>query len=244
LVATISVKEDCVYETRKERPRNHLELTILSSCRNSSFTSLENYYAIDKCKKSVPEDEKEFVQVKFFKNEYNIYCAGSFCTIGNRQVVCPDNVFTLPLSMSFTLNDVKYSGDILKIIYKEPDDPFLKEHTDWHLNPKINWSNISNKIGEDWTNNKDRIRKELLNLKEFEFKSNGWTSLEIVLLIILIAVLITVLLLSWPYFKNKCHKGLARNAKFRASAAEDKVSEQEATPLQQGRVEHQVIVNA
>jgi hypothetical protein len=187
LVATISVEEDCVYETRMERPLTNLDLTILSSCKNNSFDESDQYYRIDRCKDSVAGDEKEFIQVKFFNNEYHIYCYGSFYTIGNREVECPETVFALPLSLTFTLNDVIYKGSMLKVIYQEPEDHYLREHIDHHLNKKIVTSNLSAELMKDWTDTKNQIDEYYDG--GFWYGNGSWTWSEIVLLVLLTLML-------------------------------------------------------
>jgi len=125
LFAILSVEEDCVYETLNEKPKNNLEHAILSKCKNSSaLNSLDDYFRVESCKKPVEGDEKEFVQVKLFDNEYYIYCSGLSYHIGKRDIKCPAKVFTLPLSLTFILNDVEYKGDILTVIYRQREDPF------------------------------------------------------------------------------------------------------------------------
>jgi hypothetical protein len=212
IMATISIEEDCVYETHNEKPRNNLELATLSKCRNSSsFRNVDTYFRKDKCKASAPEDEKEFIQVKFFDREYHVYCPGTYYSIGIRQVKCPLTVFTLPLSITFTLNDVEYKGNILKVIYREREDPFLKEHINWHLKPHLNWSSLVGDLDDYWTTQEKKIKEEAKDLKVFEFNDKkGWTLMEvtsITLGTILAGVLIAALAICIKKRKKQMTRG-------------------------------------
>ena len=193
--ATISLQEDCVYETHNEKPRHNLDLATLSNCRNSSsLNNIDSYYEVERCKVSTTGDEKEFIQVKFYDNEYHIYCAGSHYSIGKRVVKCPLKVFTLPLSITFTLNEVEYRGHVLKIIYREQEDPFIKEHVNWHLNPQVNWSNLAGELDEFWNSNNKKIQEEAKDLKVFEFQQQkGFSVIEVISCII--GTVITIVLL-------------------------------------------------
>ncbi len=183
-IATLSVSEDCIYDTQHERAKNNLDLTILSKCKNSSsFNNEDSYFQPEKCKAAKSGDEKEFIQVKFYDNEYHIYCFGNSYLIGKREVKCHQKVFTLPLSITFTLNEVEYNGNILKVIYREREDPLMMEHVNWHLTPQLNWSDLVTEVEKDWENNEEIILEESKNLKEFEFRTpTGLSTTEIVLI--------------------------------------------------------------
>jgi hypothetical protein len=188
-VATVSLAEDCVYETHDVRARNFLELATLSKCKNSSsFKDFDNYFQEGKCKISIPGDEREFVQVKLFGSEYHIYCSGSSYKIGKREMKCPVSVFALPISLTFTLNDVEYKGNVMKVIYRDPGDPFLKEHLDYHLSPNVNWSSLADEIQEDWDQGQKKILSKVKDLKVFEFRGKEWTIVGVIVSTILIGL--------------------------------------------------------
>jgi hypothetical protein len=66
--------------------------------------------------------------------------------VGKRTTECPEKVFTLPLSLNFSINGVKYSGEVLKIIFQQKEDSMLIEHVKWHLTPEINWNDLTKEI--------------------------------------------------------------------------------------------------
>ena len=194
-IATLSLDEDCIYETHMEVPKSKLALATSQRCSNSSFLKREEtYYKAEKCKASKTGDEKEYIQVKIFNNQYHIYCPNSEYVIGKRTVECPQKVFTLPLSLTFTLNEVEYKGNVLQIVYREKEDPYLVEHVNWHLNPRIDWSNLTAEIEEDWKLSNQRIEEEAKLIPVFEFQDNGleWSTY----LLLTIAGILTVALMT------------------------------------------------
>jgi len=179
-VAILSIEEDCVYETHLENAVHKTALATSQKCKTDSTSNAENSnYRLQKCKTSVDGDEKEFVQVKIYDGKYYVYCPGLYYILGKRSVKCPQSVFTLPLSLTFTLDNVEYRGNVLKVIYRELLDPLLSVHINWHLNTKLDIENLTAQLGKEWDANELKIEKESENLKVFEFKENGWSVAEI-----------------------------------------------------------------
>jgi hypothetical protein len=105
-VATISEEEDCVYKTHMETPKERVGFALTQSCSNSTLRDQDKMYQTESCHSSHAGDEKDFLQVKIFDGKYHIYCLNSKYSIGKRTLDCPQRVFTLPLSLTFTLNEV------------------------------------------------------------------------------------------------------------------------------------------
>jgi len=185
LYTVLSLQEDCIYETIMENPKGRIALASSLRCKNTtSFQTEESHYRTEECKASRLFDEREYIQVKIYNNMYYIYCPGSYYWIGKRRVDCPNQVFTLPLSLTFTLNDVQYKGNVLKIVYREREDPLLLQHINWHLNPKVNWNNLTEDFDQKWQQNEKVIQDEAKNLKVFEFNdSAGVSATDIVLIV-------------------------------------------------------------
>jgi len=120
LYTVLSLHEDCIYETIMENPKGRIALASSLRCKNTtSFQTEESHFRTEECKASRLFDEREYIQVKIYNNMYYIYCPKSSYFIGKRKVECPNQVFTLPLSLTFTLNDVQYKGNVLKNVYRE-----------------------------------------------------------------------------------------------------------------------------
>lgn len=205
-VATLHVGEECVYDTYYEKAHNNIEMTTSNKCRNeSSFSNGGKLYKIEKCQISAIGDEKEFVQVKILDSLYHVYCPGGEYLVGKRRVKCPDKVFTLPLSLTFTLNEVEFKGNILRVVYKEREDPLFSELVNWHLNPRVNWSHLSEDLNEIWNTNDERIQKEARNLQVFSFSDDNWTASEITVLILGILFSLVVFLCAIVFLVKKCN---------------------------------------
>jgi len=195
-VATVSIEDDCVYETFLENTKNRVAIPTSQQCTNSSFKGEESYFKVDKCTPTKSGDEKPFVQVKIYDNQYFVYCPKGTYMIGKRSVNFPESVFTLPLSLTFTLNEVQYQGNVLKVVYREKEDPMLTQHLNYHLNPRINWSNLTAEYEMDLNESDRKINDEVKNLKLFEFadKSNELTTTSIVLIVLATLAILSLVL--------------------------------------------------
>ncbi|CAG7831007.1 unnamed protein product [Allacma fusca] len=192
-------------------------------------------FEVERCKITKTGDEKKFIQVKIFENKYFIYCAGSQYTVGKKNINCPEEVFTLPLSATFTLNEIEYKGSILKIFWREKQDPLLTEQANWQLNPNMKWSNLTAEFDQEWTRNEKEIQTEVKNLRVFEFHDEQWTFTEICLSVSIILLVIAMLL---------CVMKSAFKIKIKSRKTEVKsVKMQEEIPLQEV-VENNYFVNA
>jgi hypothetical protein len=61
VIAILSVKEDCIYETYSDNPMGRLELATSQRCTNSSFVKEETYFKMAQCKPTRDGDDKEFI---------------------------------------------------------------------------------------------------------------------------------------------------------------------------------------
>jgi Reverse transcriptase (RNA-dependent DNA polymerase)/gag-polypeptide of LTR copia-type/GAG-pre-integrase domain len=185
-IATVSLHEDCVYESYLKDPYSKISLSSSLRCRNdSNFRNKENYFKSVSCKATKVGDELDFIQVKILDNRYHVYCPGSVYSIGKRIIDCPGRVFTLPISLTFYLNHVEYKGNVLEIVYKEREDPLLTEHINWHLNPRVNWHNLTDDFDSNLKISEAEIQRKLKNLSLFEFHQEwtAWDTTKVVLII-------------------------------------------------------------
>jgi hypothetical protein len=71
------------------------------------------------------------------------------------------------------------------VVYRETADPILTEHINWHLNPRLDWSNFAEQFDSDLLKNDQKIADDLKKLAVFEFNTqNNWTASEIALIVI------------------------------------------------------------
>jgi len=144
--AMISPDEDCVYAVDLGTDyRGRVLFTPSHSCRNKTLGPNETtLFKMDTCTPSKEGDEKEFVQVKAYDNKFYIYCPGLEYQLEQKRVVkCPNRVFTLPLTVTFKLNNVTYKGQNINLVYNEKEDPLFFDKVEWHLTPTINWDELN-----------------------------------------------------------------------------------------------------
>lgn len=157
-IAVLSKQDDCIYAVHTEvAPVGKLALLPSITCNPSlSFTADGEYFKLKEC--TTNQKNEDFVQVKVYNNLYFIYCYGSTYELGKRKVTCPKEIFTLPLTATFKVNDVVYYGSVLNIVYKQTEDPLFLEKIQWHLNAHVNYSSLENKIDEEWIINEKEIQ--------------------------------------------------------------------------------------
>jgi hypothetical protein len=59
-----------------------------------------------------------------------------------RTEQCPDDVFVLPITASFKINDNVYEGTQVHLDHVEQVDPLFTMRANWHLQPKVNLSHL------------------------------------------------------------------------------------------------------
>jgi hypothetical protein len=151
-------------------------------------------------------------------------------------VECPENVFALPLSLTFTLNDVVYKGSLLKVIYQEDEDHYLREQIDHHLNRHMVPGNLSAELLKDWTDSKNQIESESFE-HGYIYRRGEWHWSEITLLIILGLIFGIGLIFGTKYLKKKFCAG---------RADKDKTPEGEPLnkPAENATCGHRILINA
>ncbi|CAG7719979.1 unnamed protein product [Allacma fusca] len=114
--ALLSPEEDCIHamDMTKE-PSNGLFVTRSRKCVNHTLPQgQENLFKIERCRKSEPEDEKEFVQIKTHNNKFYVYCPGKVYTRGDKAVVkCPNNKIDLHLTPEVNWDELNKTFPIL-----------------------------------------------------------------------------------------------------------------------------------
>ncbi|CAG7827867.1 unnamed protein product, partial [Allacma fusca] len=114
----------------------------------ASFSKEARYFAVSHCVKSQDLDEYDFIQIKPHHGLYYIYCPQSNFTIEGREEVCPNDVFTIPLSANFKINDLEFEGSRINLFHQEVVDPMFTVRTNWHLQPSINWTSLKSSLIE------------------------------------------------------------------------------------------------
>jgi hypothetical protein len=144
--ALLSIREDCIYDTGLgARYRGQIFLTAQQKCKTKAiFTDVSDHFSLSSCRNRTNDDAADFVQVKAFNGKYYIYCPDQQFVLGNnRKANCPNHVFTLPISSTFTINNVTYFGKSLDIVFHEVEDPQFIDKVEWHLTPHLKWDTLN-----------------------------------------------------------------------------------------------------
>ena len=134
----------------------------------------------------------------------------------------------------FTLNGVEYKGNMLKIVYRETSDPVLNEHINWHLNPRVDWTNLTQEFAVDVKSNELKLAEERKRLEVFDFGlKNGLSLSEVILIIVgVILIILTIVYMGMRYLKFRSQR---RND---SSKLEDKMELEEMKP----HTTHQIVI--
>jgi hypothetical protein len=93
-----------------------------------------------RCGKSKQHDEKGFIQIKPHHGQNNIYCPKSTNLMEGRTEPCPEDVFVLPITATFKINDEMFEGSQVHLDHGERMDPLLTMRANCHLQPYVNLS--------------------------------------------------------------------------------------------------------
>ncbi|CAL8134718.1 unnamed protein product [Orchesella dallaii] len=219
-LAIMSSTEDCIYAVQTEKaPVGKLPLSSSLSCKpHLSFKKDDNMYRTETCKKSEEGDEHDYARVKVFDNKYFVYCPNGVYFLGKREVKCPNYVFTLPLSATFTLNNVEYQGKVLSIVYHQKEDPLFIEKINWHLSAGVKWDNLTEQFEDDWNHNAEEVSK-IEKVHFIYLEENAWWTTGIIG-VMLFGSLIAVVLCS-----HKCVKYLRARSRITVDKDEPKAQE-------------------
>ena len=139
--AILSSGENCVYDMDvKPRGRQGVVIAPISGCKVRINRGNETNFRVKECRARKPDDYVKAVQIKAFDGKFWIYCPGSNYSVKGRPMEpCPTEVFAIPLSTSFKINDHEYHGGTLNLNQREDPDPMFTVTTDMNLKPNVNW---------------------------------------------------------------------------------------------------------
>ena len=145
--AILSESENCLYGLNVKQPTSHdLIVSPSRGCKpHASFSKDARYFVVSRCEKSLPQDFLDFIQIKPHNGLYYINCKGNF-SIEGRQEPCPEDVFTLPITAGFQINEYGFEGSSMSLVHDEGIDAMFTVRTNWHLRPFVNWTHLSHNI--------------------------------------------------------------------------------------------------
>ena len=111
-------------------------------CLNMPEINKRKYFTVTSCNDQNKFDAGNFVQIKPYGNNILIYCNGNQLTFSGKQDPCPDEVFQLPVTATFKINNMEYTGSKLYVDHVENVDPLFNIKINWHMKPEINVTDL------------------------------------------------------------------------------------------------------
>ena len=117
---------EAVYDTSNDcvtliSPGNSMIANMILSpspdaCRNRiSLENADKLFRTEDCKDESDYDKFEFIQIKDLKSNNYVYCPTRNITVFNTTHKCPPYVFSLPHFTSFSVDQLHYHADQLKL---------------------------------------------------------------------------------------------------------------------------------
>jgi len=139
----VSSVRDCAVDLNIRRPSSsELLLAPGHDCLNMPEINKRKYFTVTSCNDQNEFDAANFVQIKPYGNNILIYCNGNQLTFSGKQDPCPDEVFQLPVTATFQINKMEYTGSKLYVDHVENVDPLFNIKINWHMKPEINLTDL------------------------------------------------------------------------------------------------------
>jgi hypothetical protein len=183
--AVLSKNSECVYAVNIKQPVrfNHI-LAPTGGCLPKEDSRNDTlHFAVDSCVRTTKFDEHNFIQIKPYDKEYQLYCPGSIITVEGIQRPCPNHVFSLPMSTNFSINELRFTGSRISLAHQETLDPLFTVKTNWHLQPSINWTSLMIDTSHDEFH-------ELHMPMVYHITSNYWSTFGCIIFICVLVMII------------------------------------------------------
>jgi len=196
LNAIVSNKEGCAYAANLKTLAPHdLVIAPTGTCEKISSDSKTRYFGIERCDTKQQNDEKDFIQIKPHHGMNHIYCPKSFITIDSRTEPCPEDVFVLPITATFKINDFEFKGSQVHLDHVELVDPLFTMRANWHLRPKVNLT-APRQDPLVLTENNKKDDNDVVKLMEHPMT---WTTVGSLVIILILGIAIVVM---YRYFRR------------------------------------------
>jgi len=188
----------CTISTNIQLIHNH-DLVMSPSKRclpENKNDDVNIHFTVDACHTRGKNDHIKFVQIKPYHGFVHLYCRGGKITMDNHTQACPDDVFVLPLSASFKINDQEFTGSNVQLNQQYRPDPLFTIRTNRHIQPRLNYSAL---VEDPMANNHFKSIDELY--APLYVKSWFWVDLFMFVLIVILAIILIKC-----YFDNRSIK--------------------------------------
>ena len=108
------------------------------ACREKKLmVNAEKLFRTEECKDESEYDKFEFIQIKDLKSNNYVYCPTLNITVFNTTYPCPPFIFSLPHFTSFTIDELHYHADQLKLHSTLDVIPENSARVNFHILPLL-----------------------------------------------------------------------------------------------------------
>ena len=234
--AIYDTSNDCV--TLIARGNSLVDNLILSpskdSCKNQiSLANADKLFRSEDCKDESDYDKFEFIQIKDLKSNNYVYCPTRNITVFNTTFKCPPYVFSLPHFTSFSIDQLQYQADQLKLHSILDIIPENSARVNFHVLPMLPNLDFESLLSQ--TINQTKSMEPVDTNGYFDISLDFFSVFQSCMILILIATILTLAVKSMPCQCSKlsfCHKihdktSSKRVVKFHRVNSKSNVSMQE-----------------
>lgn len=132
-------------------------------------------WKVAKCKPIELWDRENYIHVKSAGNLNIIYCYGNKIQLDTGLIDCPNYIFQLPITTSFTINNMTYSVgeiDVIEGKYNSDEQFIINSHLAAEVDPFIMHNKLNDVLENNWFNfgiNQDYINISSLSMTSLCF---------------------------------------------------------------------------
>ena len=201
-------KNDCIIPlpTAPYTLNNLVVMPKTDKCQNNlphNFT--HKYWKFERCEQRHFISPDEVVQIKAVGDNNHIFCNGFKINLYNRTIDCPDFVFALPITTSFSIGSLNYETNDITIHTDLSFAPDLSQRVNFQLMPDLH--NL------EFKDLSKKVRSEINGLiipehyDNWEFASNKYGYGDVLLIILLVGI---TLFMAYLLYKKKLSNRLYR----------------------------------
>jgi len=139
IIASTSGK--CILGVNVNPPnKKNLLLAPGTTCTGEPDFSKNKYFDVKQCDNQTPGDHKKFVQLKPYGDSVFIYCPNSTMEMAGNKKTCSNEVYEIPISSTFKINDQEYKGSSLYSDHIVKVDSSFQANLHWLIHPKVVFS--------------------------------------------------------------------------------------------------------
>ena len=224
-------KTDCIIPLPSS-PYTLNNLVVMPKTETCQSTLPHNitrkYWKVEPCEQRHHISVEEVVQIKAVGENNHIFCNGFEITLYNRTINCPEFVFALPITSSFSIESLQYQTTDITI---QSDLKFVPD-----LSQRINFALMPDLHNLQFTEMSNSVRRKLDELKFNEYRGHfdSYQTFDITDLLVITALFVFVSVFSIIHFRKRLRGKILRINKNRDTESiemNEQVVDEASTPL-------------